>query len=194
MILYTHTAGLVYIVTSHCWCLCTLKYNKLDRRNNEARSCKHCSHGKEMRVVHTSACVGVGARGRECVCARVALLIQHVTHRNNVTCGLSAIFFDIILLNLKCVFWFSLQLLFETFHIQRRIQRDIVINVKTSSCKISIILFRFLMKLEFSEQIFESSHIKLIKIRPVGDREVPCGRTDRHDEANSRFSKFCERA
>jgi len=26
-----------------------------------------------------------------------------------------------------------------------------------------------------------------MKIRPKGD-----GRTDRHDEANSRFSKFCE--
>jgi len=25
-------------------------------------------------------------------------------------------------------------------------------------------------------------------------RVVPCGRTDRHDEANSPFSKFCERA
>ena len=31
--------------------------------------------------------------------------------------------------NTKCVFWFSLQLLSETFHILRRIQRDIVINV-----------------------------------------------------------------
>jgi len=27
-----------------------------------------------------------------------------------------------------------------------------------------------------------------------GSRVVPCGRTDRHDEANSRFSQFCERA
>jgi len=30
------------------------------------------------------------------------------------------------------------------------------------------------------------------KIRPMG-RDVPCGRTDRHDEAYSRFSQFCER-
>jgi hypothetical protein len=39
------------------------------------------------------------------------------------------------LLNTKCVFWFSLQLLFETFLILRIIQRDIVINVNTSLCE-----------------------------------------------------------
>ena len=27
-----------------------------------------------------------------------------------------------------------------------------------------------------------------------GSRVVPCGRTDNHDEATSRFSQFCERA
>jgi hypothetical protein len=47
------------------------------------------------------------------------------------------------LLNRKCVFWFYLQLLFETFLIQRRIQRDIVINVKTSSRKVPVILVGF---------------------------------------------------
>jgi hypothetical protein len=35
--------------------------------------------------------------------------------------------------NLKRMFWFSLQVLFETIPILRRIQRDIAINVKTSS-------------------------------------------------------------
>jgi hypothetical protein len=25
-----------------------------------------------------------------------------------------------------------------------------------------------------------------------GNRVVPCGQTDRHDEANNRFSQFCE--
>ena len=45
--------------------------------------------------------------------------------------------------NIKCVFWFSLQLLFETFLILRRIQRDIVINVKTYSCKVPVIITGF---------------------------------------------------
>ena len=32
-------------------------------------------------------------------------------------------YFQKTLLNLKCVFWFSLQILSETFHIQRRIEQ-----------------------------------------------------------------------
>ena len=44
------------------------------------------------------------------------------------------------LLDIKYVLGFSLQLSFETFPILRRIQRDIVINVKTSSCKVLVIL------------------------------------------------------
>ena len=47
------------------------------------------------------------------------------------------------LLNIKCVFRFFLQLLFETFLIIKRIQRDIVINEKMSSCKAHVILDRF---------------------------------------------------
>jgi len=38
------------------------------------------------------------------------------------------------LLNIKCVFWFSLQLLSETFLILRRIQRDVIITAHMSSC------------------------------------------------------------
>jgi hypothetical protein len=37
-----------------------------------------------------------------------------------------------------------------------------------------------------------------MNIRPVGAQAVPCGwadtRTDKYEEANSRFSQFCERA
>jgi hypothetical protein len=36
-----------------------------------------------------------------------------------------------------------LKLLFETFLILRRIQRDIAINVKTHSCKVRVILVGF---------------------------------------------------
>ena len=99
--------------------------------------------------------VGVVARALACACARVALLIQHVTRCHIVICGLSGstIVFDIIsqtarfsgkkLLNIKRVFCFSLQMLFETFLILRRIQRDIVKNVKTTFCEVSVILFGF---------------------------------------------------
>ena len=42
------------------------------------------------------------------------------------------------LLIIKCVSLFRLQRLFQTFLILRRIQRDIVKNVKTSSCQVPI--------------------------------------------------------
>jgi hypothetical protein len=49
------------------------------------------------------------------------------------------------------------------------------------------------MKFEFSRQTFEISNV--IKIRPVGAVLFHSDeRTDWHDEANSRFSQFCEGA
>ena len=47
------------------------------------------------------------------------------------------------LLNMKCVFWFSLQRLPETLFILRRIGRDTVENVYWSACKVLFILVRF---------------------------------------------------
>jgi hypothetical protein len=47
------------------------------------------------------------------------------------------------LLNIKYAFWFPAQLLFETFLTPRTIRRYIVINVKTSSCKLPVILIGF---------------------------------------------------
>jgi hypothetical protein len=46
-------------------------------------------------------------------------------------------------LNMKYVFLFSVQLLFETFLILRRIQRLIVINVKTSLSKVPVVFVGF---------------------------------------------------
>ena len=47
------------------------------------------------------------------------------------------------LLNMKGVLCYSLQLLSETFFILRRIQRDIIINVRRSLRKLPLILVRF---------------------------------------------------
>jgi hypothetical protein len=52
---------------------------------------------------------------------------------------------------------------------------------------------QILMKLEPSQQIFEKlSNIKFHENLSSGRRVVPWGRTDRHDDANSRFSQFGE--
>ena len=49
-----------------------------------------------------------------------------------------------------------------------------------------------LIEVEFSRHIFEKcSNIKFHEIRPVG---VELFHVDRQDEANSRFSQFCEHA
>jgi hypothetical protein len=65
------------------------------------------------------------------------------------------------LLNIKCVFWFSLQLLSETFHILRRLQRDII-NVHL----LTVILVRLSSRLTISTYFRKISHF--MKSRPVG--------------------------
>jgi hypothetical protein len=51
------------------------------------------------------------------------------------------------------------------------------------------------MRLEFSRAMFwKYSSIKFHGNPSSGSRVVPCGRTDRHDEANTRLSQFCEGA
>ena len=104
------------------------------------------------------------------------------------------------LLNIKCVLWFSLQLLPETFLISR-IQRDSILNVHTSSCKNTRYSCQILIKLEFFQQIFFKILKYQISWKSVHwSRVVPCGRTDGrtrretdgYNEANSRFSQFCE--
>jgi len=50
-------------------------------------------------------------------------------------------------------------------------------------------------ELGFSRQIFEKyTNMNFYDKSSNGSRVFPCGRTDWHDEANSRFSQFCERA
>ena len=47
------------------------------------------------------------------------------------------------ILNTKCVFWFSLQILSETFLILIRNERNMITNVHSSSRKVPVILVRF---------------------------------------------------
>ena len=86
----------------------------------------------------------------------VALVIQHAKRMHRIVlssaASLTPPYFSTLshklqdfrkkLLNIKC-FLSSLQILCKTFFVLRRIQRDIVINVKTISCKISVILVGF---------------------------------------------------
>jgi hypothetical protein len=63
------------------------------------------------------------------------------------------------------VFWFSLRLLCETLLILRRSDRDIIINVHRSSCKVPVIC----MKRPFSNRFSKNTQVlNFVKIRPVG--------------------------
>jgi hypothetical protein len=86
-------------------------------------------------------------------CARVGLLIQYAQapyfllpfwlHRIFLNYLINGTIFGKKSLNIKYVFLFLLQLLFETFLVVRRNLRDIVINVKTSSCNVPVIFVVF---------------------------------------------------
>jgi hypothetical protein len=96
------------------------------------------------------------------------------------------------LLNIKCVFRFSLQLLPKTFPILRRIERDIA-NVQVSDFNEN-----WVSSTDFQKK---NSNIKFHEKQSSGSRVVSWGQrdrqtdrqTDRRDGANSRFLRFCER-
>ena len=102
-------------------------------------------------------------------------------------------------LNIKCVVSFCLQVVFETFLILGRTEQNIAINVKTSSCKVPVILVGYCTNLNFVDRFSKkSSNIEFQQTPSSRNRAVACGQKERqthgHDEANSCFWQFRERA
>jgi hypothetical protein len=93
---------------------------------------------------------------------------------------------------IKCVFWVSLQLLSETFFYSKK-------NWATHYGLHPCILYSYpiLIKLEFfdifSKILKYQISWKSIQWEPSCSMRTD-GRTERHDEANSSFSQFCESA
>ena len=68
-------------------------------------------------------------------------------------------------------------------------------NVYRSSCEVPLFLSDFNETWIFCPQFFEKFwNVKFHEIPSSGNRVVPRGQTDGHDETNSRFSQFWERA
>ena len=153
-----------------------------------------------------------------CVCVCVAVGIQHaMLMRHFVICGLpvfapfchvacpSLQYFPTLshkrydfrkkkLLNTKCVFWFPLQLLSETFLILRRNERHTIKSFSGLHVKYPLILSYF----KETSFFFSTGFRKILKHRiswKFVQWEPSCGLTDewtdRHDEAISRFSQLC---
>jgi hypothetical protein len=102
------------------------------------------------------------------------------------------------------VFWFPPQQIFsQIFFTLRRIDRDIIKNVPTSSCKVTVTLIRFLWNLNFLDRFSKkkNSNITCHENLSSWSRDSPWtradtqadGQTDRHNEGNSRFPWFCKR-
>jgi hypothetical protein len=95
------------------------------------------------------------------------------------------------LLVIKCVFWFSLQILFEIYLILRRIQRHIIVNVETSLCKIPVIFSDLKEPLVFSTYFRKGrSNVKFNKNPSSGSRVVPCGQMDGQTERRMDMTKL----
>ena len=96
------------------------------------------------------------------------------------------------LLNIKPVFWFYLRVLSETFIILRGIQRDAVINVHWSPCKVLVILVRVQYVLTFLDRLSKNTQIpNLIKVRPVGAVLFHAdGQTGRRTDATMLIAAF----
>jgi len=164
------------------------------KRNIEEPSLNHYSRPEKQYLLHILS-----------VCQQLYL---SSTHANEpcyiVICGLSSC--TIFFYNISWeaffgkVYWICSTNLSKTLLILRRIQRDIVINVYRSSCKVPVILVRTEWNLNFLNRFSKNAQIlNFVKIRPVEAElfhveEQMDRQTDRYDGANSRFWQFCVRA
>jgi hypothetical protein len=127
-----------------------LKYKKTGslptyNHNIEARSHSHICHGKTISITYSDGVF-------------VALLIRHAKPLRRAILSSVASparqYFSTLfherhdfrgknLLDIKCVFWFSLQLLSERFLFLKRNERDVIINVRRYSCQVPVIFIIF---------------------------------------------------
>ena len=109
----------------------------------EACSCNHCCSGKSISITYSE-------------CVFVALGVQHAMRVRHIVVYVlpgSTTFFHVWKTGrfregggeywTLRVFRFSLQLLTEPFHVLKRNERDVIVNVYWSSCKLPVTLVRF---------------------------------------------------
>jgi hypothetical protein len=164
------------------------------QRNNEARSSNCCYSVKATRIAH-SVCVCV------CVCS-LWYPASNVCESHYHTCP--AWLYNIFphqtarlsknkkLLNTKCVFWFSLQFLTETFLFLRIIGRDTIRGLHVK-CQLflSDINETWIFSIDFRKIIVYQISWKSVQWERSSSMRTDWWtgkQTDRHYETNSRFS------
>jgi hypothetical protein len=89
-------------------------------------------------------------------------------------------------------------ILSETFFLLRITELGMIIYEYWSPCKVPVTVIRFYWNMNYLYRFSKNTHISnSTTIRPVNAKLLHADghrQTDRHDEANSRFSQFCERA
>jgi len=120
-------------------------------------------------------------------CHLWAIWLCHIFFPHYLINGLD---FGETLLNIKiCVLIFCITS--KLFSLYEEFSEILLKNAHRSSCRVLLVLFKFRKKkkLEFSSQFFEKYLNTRFHENPFsGNRHV-----GRRDEANSRFSQFCER-
>ena len=149
------------------------------------RSLNHCCRGESLNIKYSECCLHYCLSYLVCeshLCSSILycfLWPVRLTHMfphyliNATTFGKKT------LLNIKHVFWISLQILSERFLILNRIQREIIIHFLTYSCKVPVILVRVHRIPNFLNWISKNTQMSNFNENPSsGSWVVPCGRTD----------------
>jgi len=143
------------------------------RCNNVARSCHHCCSGKETSLRYPAT------NGHATYCHLSPAPLYYIFPNFLI----NGTIFERNFLNKKCGFWFSLQLLYQTFLILRRNERDMIKGIHWSSCKSSVILVGFSRKMNFLNRFSKNSQVtNFMKIRSVWSEVLPYeGKDSRRD-------------
>ena len=154
----------------------------------------YCCREKAIIINYWSACAHVGT-GRVGVsmllraCNRAYPACNAYAPYCDVICGpsVSTIFFDIIswtgrfsekkLLNMKCVFLFSLQLCLKRFLFCEKFS-EYRQKCRNVSCKVPVIVVRFQSNLDLFNRFSKISNIKIHQKPSRGNRVISFGQTD----------------
>jgi hypothetical protein len=96
------------------------------------------------------------------------------------------------LLNIECVSWFSLHLLFEIVLILRRNERDMIKNVHWSSRKVPIIPVILWWNLTFLGSFSKKNANNKFHKNPSSETRVQCGQKDGRTDMTKLIATFCD--